>query len=34
MFIDRAEKNIPEGQEEEAGRIISEWKAGKMAVLL
>lgn len=33
-FLKRAEENIPEGQEESANKIISEWRKGQLAVLL
>jgi hypothetical protein len=33
-FLEIAEKNINRGQEEQAGRIVAEWRQGKFAILL
>ena len=33
-FLELAQKNIPNGQEEQAGKIIEDWKKGNLAVLL
>ncbi len=34
VFIEIAEKNVPPGQEEESGKLLSEWKQGRLAIIL
>ncbi len=34
QFIEIAANNIPPGQEEESGKLLSEWKEGRLAIIL